>query len=168
MVLMGLVLSSGILCAQEIYDPGNSLYIKEGTEVHVSAPTPGASSPEKKAGPEPGKHRNRAAAAPETRLSRSEKPGHKPSATEREVPKTAFAYTGKETSHFTSGRQDTHSGILAPGNYTSKAPAATLLSCRITKILSAEDFTQHKFIYKESHRPSGISYSNSCRPPPDA
>ncbi len=167
MALMVPVLLPGIFGAQEIYDPGNSLFVAEGTEIHVSVPSPETSLPAKKAGPEPGNHQIKADKATEMQLSRSQKRSSKASTPEKETPKPAFVYTGKESSHFTSGRQETHLGILVPASYTSKAPAAALLPCRLHRIRSAEDFTQHKFLYKESHRRNGISYSNSCRPPPN-
>lgn len=165
-VLMGLVLFSGILGAQEIYDPGNSLHVKPGTEIHMEAPSRETSLPAKKTVTKIRKRQKMAAIGVGKQPESAGKQQTKAAAREKEAPQPAFVCTGKETSHFTSGRQETHSGILVPANYTSKAPAAVLLSCRINRILSAEDFTQHKFIYKESHRPSGISYSNSCRPPP--
>lgn len=167
-VLMGLVLFSGILGAQEIYDPGNSLYVKPGTEIHMEISSQEASLPAKKPASALRKQRKTADMGYVKRRKPAQKQQPEAAARKKEVPEPAFVYTGKETSHFSSGRQETHSGILAPGNYTSKAPAAALLPCRITKILSAEDFTQHKYLYKESRRLSGISYPNSCRPPPHA
>lgn len=168
-VLMSLVLLSGILGAQEIYDPGNTLYVKAGTEIHTEASSPETSVPAKKTVQKVRKQQKTAATGFGKRLKSSAKRQLKAAAPEKEAPQPAFAYTGKESSHFTSGRQEAHFGILVPVHYTSKATAAAaLLPHSIARILSAEDFTQHKYLYKESHRHEGISYLNSCRPPPYA
>ncbi|WP_294243704.1 hypothetical protein [uncultured Chryseobacterium sp.] len=167
-VLMGLMLLPGILGAQEIYDPGNSLYVKPGTEIHMETSSRETSLPAKKPASAFRKQRKMADMGYGKRRKPAEKRQQKMAAPEKEAQEPAFVYTGKETSHFTSGRQETHIGILAPVQYTSKAAAAALMPHSIARILSAEDFTQHKYLYKESHRHEGISYPNSCRPPPYA
>jgi hypothetical protein len=152
------------LAAQEICDPGNSLFVAEGTVLHQAETVPQ---------PEPPHHtrRSRKPATPNRAVAVKkhrdpEKPRQDIEAQES-AHRAATGFAEKKGRAIILRPEESRYGILIPGPSGKNGglpPEAAPFP--VSKILSAADLMKHKFLYRESFRNEESSYHNSCRPPP--
>lgn len=164
-ILLGLLLLGNMLGAQEISDKSNSLFVAPGAEIYETPP-PAPSAKQRKTASKTRIAKQAAGVAKHKTRIRPEKARDQADA-QNAAHMASIGFTPKETARITLHQQEARYGILVPGPAgKAKGSPGEIRPAALTKILSVEDFIEHKYLYNEFHKPTETLSSSSCRPPP--